>query len=264
MSHLLSLIKDRINFWVLLPILILIAIFTSTVVFDLSSILPQDTQNKIIALPQPKSTIFLSLLLLSMYLCYAWLFSTYIKKPRQNDYELINPPGFLKNKKTGRYYCQKCLVEKHLESELSVISKEEFKCRVCNEPYKTDLLLLLNDSYLSKVQDNDPLFKMHHTAVQEQIKQEPSLGEPKINILKLLFTHDKLTTEQIADEIGLQIQTAKYHLVELAKLGMVNSQRFNQQFLGAGPFDLPSLRRYSAWTIMQPGRKYLLDKKLES
>jgi DNA-binding transcriptional ArsR family regulator len=84
------------------------------------------------------------------------------------------------------------------------------------------------------------------------------LDETKVNILKLLFSHDKLTTEQVSTSQHLQLQTAKYHLVDLANLGMVRSQNFSEQVPGLGPFHSAALRRYSAWIIMQPGRKFLI------
>jgi predicted transcriptional regulator len=88
------------------------------------------------------------------------------------------------------------------------------------------------------------------------------LDEPKINILKILFAQNA-STEQVAKKLGIQLQTAAYHLEELASLNMILLQRFSQQLPGGGgPFDMPSLRRYSAWTLKQVGRKYLLDNNL--
>lgn len=153
MSHLFSLLKDRINFWLLLVILIPIALLTSTVVFDLSFILPQDTQTKIISLPQPKSTIYLLLLLLSMYLCYLLLFLSYAKKPRLKDFDHIISPGIMKHKKSGKYYCQPCLVKDHITCELSVINKDELFCHCCKSPYKIDHAILISDSVLSRAWD---------------------------------------------------------------------------------------------------------------
>jgi len=76
-------------------------------------------------------------------------------------------------------------------------------------------------------------------------------------------TSKNMSTEQIAHSLSLQLQTAAYHLEELANLNMIIMQRYSQQLPGGGgPFDMPSLRKYSAWTLKQPGRKYLLDNKL--
>ena len=84
------------------------------------------------------------------------------------------------------------------------------------------------------------------------------LEEIQITILKLLFSTEKLTTEQIAASLNIQLQTAKYHLEELANLHMVSLQSFSEQVPGYGPFHPNALRRYSAWLIRQPGRKFLI------
>lgn len=78
----------------------------------------------------------------------------------------------MKHKKTGRYYCHCCLIERHVVSELSVMSEKKCQCRVCKEIYEIDYLLLVNNSYLSIVQDNDPLFRTHHKAVDELINKK--------------------------------------------------------------------------------------------
>jgi hypothetical protein len=83
----------------------------------------------------------------------------------------------MKNKKTGRFYCHPHLFAKHNASPLSVISEKEFQCRVCGESYKIDYSLLLNNSYLSIVQDNDPLFRNHDKAVNELILKKEN-GQP--------------------------------------------------------------------------------------
>jgi hypothetical protein len=169
MSSLFSLVKDRINFWLLLPGLILLCILSSMLWIDSDAFLSIQTLKNISKLPQPKITIILLLLFLAISACYLLLFLAYSKKPKIKDYDLINPPGFLKHKKTGKYYCQPCLVNKHIESELSVISEKEFQCRVCKEPYKIDYSVLICNSYLSIAQNNDPLFKTHDKAVKELI-----------------------------------------------------------------------------------------------
>ena len=95
--------------------------------------------------------IELSLFLLSLGLSLS-LFIL-LKKPRIKDYEIINPPGFLRHKKTGGYFCQPCLTDKHKASELSTVSEKEFLCRVCKESYKIDYKVLIHDEYLSMVHD---------------------------------------------------------------------------------------------------------------
>lgn len=134
----------------------------------------------------------------------------------------------------------------------------------------------LNEKQQKQIQD----IEMNHQArikelsdvisnLKDQSKQHdnsqppPKLDGPKIDILTMLYSRKKLTSEEIARSLGLQLQTAAYHLIELAKFGMVNEQRFSEQ-IQATPFDLPGLRRYYAWSIMQPGRKYLLDNRIVS
>lgn len=102
----------------------------------------------------------------------------------------------------------------------------------------------------------------HIPSPLKQVAIQQALDEPQVNILKLLFSKN-ISTDQIAQKLNMQIQTAAYHLEELAHLNMVVLQRLSQQLPGGGgPFDMPSLRKYSVWTLKQPGRKYLLDNKL--
>jgi hypothetical protein len=128
------------------------------------------------------------------------------------------------------------------------------------------LSLLITTLYHYK-KDTEPDIAQRLVAAQKksaELLKPKHIEEPQISILKLLFSHEQLTTEEVAASLHLQLQAAQYHLVELKNVGMVDSGRFSQQRPGAGPFDLPSLIKYSAWIIMQPGRKYLLDNKLVS
>jgi len=120
---------------------------------DLNEFVPNAISKNILSLSQPKTTIILLLLLLAISICYLLLFATYIKKPKLKHYEIINPPGFMRHKKTGAYYCQPCLIQRHIASELSTIAEKEFVCRICKESYKIDYSVLICDKYLSMVHD---------------------------------------------------------------------------------------------------------------
>ena len=111
---------------------------------------------------------------------------------------------------------------------------------------------------------SDTISNLKDQSKKHNNSQPPTkLDGPKVDILTMLYSRKKLTSEEIARSLGLQLQTAAYHLIELAKFGMINEQRFSEQ-IQATPFDLPGLRRYYAWSIMQPGRKYLLDNRIVS
>ena len=104
----------------------------------------------------------------------------------------------------------------------------------------------------------------HQQSLADKSRQSQSLDKPKINILKLLFSQN-MSTEQIADSLGFQRQTAVYHLEELANFNMVILQRYSRHV----PGDIlngymPSIQRFSVWTLKQAGRKYLIDNKLET
>lgn len=77
----------------------------------------------------------------------------FISKPNLNDYEIINPPGFMKHKATGGYFCQPCLLLRHVVSELSTIDTKKMLCRSCKETYEIDYSVLICNPYLSMVHD---------------------------------------------------------------------------------------------------------------
>lgn len=154
MSALFSLVKDRINFWLLLPIIFLLAILTGMIMIDSNTFSQIQILTKISSLPQPKATIILISLLLAISACYVLLFVAYTKKPNIKDYDLINPPGFLKHKGTGKYYCQPCLQTRHIASELSVVKKDEMFCRNCKEPYPINASFIITDKILTKAFDD--------------------------------------------------------------------------------------------------------------
>jgi predicted Rossmann fold nucleotide-binding protein DprA/Smf involved in DNA uptake len=91
--------------------------------------------------------------------------------------------------------------------------------------------------------------------VQEYEQPHKNLvDEKKIDILKLLFNQDKLPTEKIAQILGYEIQTTKFHLEELKANNMVAcapSHRRNEP---------PSWK----WSLTQEGRRCLIENKLIS
>jgi hypothetical protein len=116
---------------------------------------------------------------------------------------------------------------------------------------------------------NDPKKDIVHHLFEirkqnEELSNPPSLDKTKINILKLLYTRNKLTSEQISNALSLQLQIAINHLEELEKLDMVFLLHYTQSIFSDDSYgSSPSLRRIYAWTIRQAGKKYLLDNKIK-
>lgn len=96
-------------------------------------------------------TLLIALSLVVPY--YLTIKTKLANRPNLKNYTQINPPGFMKHKTTGAYYCQPCLIKNHFEAELSVINTNLLTCRICNEEYKLDHNVLLSIEYLSKKQD---------------------------------------------------------------------------------------------------------------
>jgi hypothetical protein len=106
----------------------------------------------------------ISILLIAMALALSLI--SHLKKVKVTDCEIINPPGFLRHKKSGAYYCQKCLVENKRATELSTVSTHQFRCRVCNETYDIDYSVLICTPYLSMLHDkaaNELIIKKEET-----------------------------------------------------------------------------------------------------
>jgi len=77
------------------------------------------------------------LLLLTITFCFLIAIIIHSSKSSNiQNYEFINPPGFLKHKKSGKYYCQTCFIKDNIISELSLMSLDKYQCRLCKEPYK--------------------------------------------------------------------------------------------------------------------------------
>jgi len=106
------------------------------------------------------------------------------------------------------------------------------------------------------------LKEIHHRALTELRKEisnlphveEPSiiekLPEIQVNILKLLFTVEDIKLVYVADKLSINIQTAKYHIVELSKLNMATCQQHRKKHEA-------NFSEYCQ--IEHLGRKYLLD-----
>ena len=152
MKNLFFLIKDRINFLLLLPILVLSSILAGIISVDLNHYIPNYAQGLPNILLQPKTTIALLLLWLATLTLYILYYYSSSKTPNLKNYTQINPPGFMKRKEDG-YFCQPCLIKNHLEIELSTISKNLLMCRSCKEKYAIDYKVLLSSEYFSKKHD---------------------------------------------------------------------------------------------------------------
>jgi DNA-binding MarR family transcriptional regulator len=88
------------------------------------------------------------------------------------------------------------------------------------------------------------------------------LDEVKANILTLLFKHDNLRTEDIAEQLNYETQTTQFHLEELKSKNMIRDH-----FDRSGSFTV-SLKRRSipphnefiiTWSLCQEGRRYVIE-----
>jgi len=132
MNSLFSLIKNRINFWLLLPVLILLGILSSTLWIDWDVFLPDAISKSLLTLPQPKATIILLLLFLAISVCYLLLFASYTQKPKIKDYD-FKPFGFYVHKKGGEHLCPKCLLTPPYIKAPLHISRGNLTCSVCGK-----------------------------------------------------------------------------------------------------------------------------------
>ncbi len=93
------------------------------------------------------------------------------------------------------------------------------------------------------------------TTLQTQSSIKPfQANEQELNILRLLYNQDKLTTEQIAQSLSFEIQTANFYLEEL-KVNNMTSHNFTR-----GKHDVP----FMSWSIKQEGRRCLIEIKKTS
>lgn len=101
-----------------------------------------------------KITLSLSVLVFSLSASLFILWRDRQKIPSIKDYEHILHPGIMKHKKSGKYYCQPCLLKGHITCELSVINKDELFCHCCKSSYKIDHAVLISDTALSRTWDD--------------------------------------------------------------------------------------------------------------
>jgi len=150
MKQIIDVIKPYISEWIWLPLILLSIILSGMLFFDLGSILPSESIRLLTPIQLAKLVVILSLLFLAMSFCYIFLYRTFSKKPKIGDYNPINPPGFLKHRRTGKYYCYRCLVKDHRVSELSIVLPEnKLVCRCCDDSYDISTKII-PDSYFSK------------------------------------------------------------------------------------------------------------------
>lgn len=138
MNKFIETIKPYIHPWLLLPLTFLVAIPTGMYLLPVCFFdsIPQEILKLIL---KPAITATLTLISLSLSLCYLLLFKEFIEKPNIKEYEFINPPGCYKHKRSGLYFCQPCLLKDKIESPLYWINEYGMHCKCCGEPYKIKL-----------------------------------------------------------------------------------------------------------------------------
>lgn len=87
--------------------------------------------------------------------------------------------------------------------------------------------------------------------VQLAKQKDNELDEQKVKILKLLFQKGKLEIEDIARALSVGTEMAKFYLLDLKTVRMVNDQY--------GRSKTNSNRIVDLWSIVQEGRRYLID-----
>jgi len=126
-------------------------------------------------LPLGKAVVIMCVLCLALLASLIVLHYKLMAKPNPNDYEIINPPGFMKHKATGGYFCQPCLLLKQLPSQLSTIDKKQMLCRICKETYDIDYSVLICDEYLSMIH-NRAVSELIHKNEKDEYPQTPADG----------------------------------------------------------------------------------------
>lgn len=100
-------------------------------------------------------------------------------------------------------------------------------------------------------------------AYENPIQHETIPPAPQINIMKLLYLHDTLATERIAELFDLKLQEAKYHLDDLKAVGLIKTKTVYHDVEKKLPFGTQySQHGVLSWTLEQKGRKFLIDNKL--
>lgn len=128
-----------------------------------------------------------------------------------------------------------------LKDQLAILDKKLTMLESENEKLKSQGQAL--------AEENDKL----RQKIQEYKQPHDTLLEPtQIEILKFLFTQQKLNTDQIAKALNIQPQDAKFHLTELL------NRKPPLVHIAA------SIGKGQTWYISQEGIRYLKQNKLIS
>lgn len=126
-----------------------------------------------------------------------------------------------------------------LDKKLTMLDSENKVLKSENETLKAEnqTLNIENEKLKQKIQE----YEQPHTIL---------LDPTELEILKLLFARDRLTTEQVAQTLKIQTQKAKFHLEELLKYRLVHIAS--------------SIGKGVSWYLSQEGRRYVIENKLVS
>lgn len=141
------------------------------------------------------------------------------------------------------------------ETKMAVVEEE-------NLVLKTKNLILKNKNsdLKSLIVDLRQEIQRRDDVIQKEKSQDNLLDKVSINVLKLLFRQDNLTSEQIAQSLNVNLQMANFHLKELKAKGMLKQQTIYH--------DPPPSKNWFkrqgilVWVLMQKGRKYLINNKI--
>jgi chromosome segregation ATPase len=126
-----------------------------------------------------------------------------------------------------------------LEKDLSASKSREADLTAENQS-----LVLDNAELRQEIQRRDDI-------IQEYKSHDNHLDEAKVNILKLLFNHPKLSDEQIVHSLDILPPVAVFHLTELKESKMVK-----RVISGS------AMRPEGGWSLDQEGTRYLLEQNL--
>jgi hypothetical protein len=143
-----------------------------------------------------------------------------------------------------------------LESENTALKSKDLihKAEIENFKVNTEQLIKEIGKQKQEIQRlNDIIHKKSHDNL---------LDKASVNILKLLFKQDNLTSEQIEQTLNITLQIAMFHLEELKVKGMVKQQTIYNEPPSTGNW----FKRQGilAWALEQKGRKYLINNNLTS
>lgn len=110
------------------------------------------------------------------------------------------------------------------------------------------------------------IFQTRKTEVNQSLELPPintkiELPNEQVEILKLLFKQDNQQAEDISSSLNTELQLAKFHINELIANGMLEYRTIRRQQFYTSTFGATSSRQIpvSVLTIIQPGRKYLIE-----